>query len=212
MDESIVGTGRLEAFSDGVFAIAVTLLVLNIKVPLLSETANGANLLSALRGQWPTYLAYVTSFLTILIMWVNHHTIFRLVRRSDNTLFLLNGLLLLCITFVPFPTSLLAEYIGHQGEHIAAAVYTGTLTVLAIVFNLLWHYAVSQRQLLRPDINLALMKRFTQVYALGPALYLLAFVLAFVHVGASVAVCVALGVTFALPITPGSILQRGARD
>jgi uncharacterized membrane protein len=202
--DTLVGTGRLEAFSDGVFAIAVTLLVLDLKVPLLSETANGANLLAVLGGQWPTYLAYVTSFLTILIMWVNHHTIFRLVHRSDTTLFLLNGLLLLCITFMPFPTSLLADYIGHQGEHVAAAVYTGALTVLAIVFNVLWHYAVSWRQLLHPDIDRAFIKRFTRVYALGPVFYLLAFALAFVHVGASIAVCVTLGVTFALPVRPAA--------
>ena len=101
-------TARIEAFSDGVFAIAITLLVLDLKVP--RGMAEGRDLLAALVGQWPAYLAFVTSFATIGIMWINHHRMFTLIGRTDDGLLVLNGLLLLGVTFVPFPTGVLAEY------------------------------------------------------------------------------------------------------
>ena len=128
-------TGRVEAFSDGVFAIAITLLVLNIQVP--HDLPVGKSLAGALIDQWPTYLAFVTSFATIGIMWINHHRLFTHIRRSDNTLLVLNGLLLMGITVVPFPTALLAAYIGHPDEQVAALVYGGTLVLIAIFFNVL---------------------------------------------------------------------------
>ena len=104
-------TGRLEAFSDGVFAIAITLLILELKVPaLLKADDNSPNLAKALIAQWPSYLSLVTSFFTILVMWVHHHAIFSHVRRSDAWLHFANGCLLLAVTFVPYPTSVLATY------------------------------------------------------------------------------------------------------
>jgi uncharacterized membrane protein len=139
-------TGRVEAFSDGVFAIAITLLVLNIQVP--HDLPAGKSLANALIDQWPTYLAFVTSFATIGIMWINHHRLFAHIRRSDNPLLVLNGLLLIGITLVPFPTALLAAYIGHPDEQVAALVYGGTLVVIAICFNLLWLYASRGKRLL----------------------------------------------------------------
>ncbi len=123
-------TARIEAFSDGVFAIAATLLVLDLKVP--HDAAGGPGLLRALAAQWPAYLAFVTSFAFIGIMWINHHRLFTLIKRSDNLLLVFNGLLLLGVTFVPFPTAVLAEYIPRDGGHVAAAVYSGTYTVLAV--------------------------------------------------------------------------------
>ena len=103
-------TGRIEAFSDGVFAIAITLLILEIKVPNAHDLGAGG-LGAALLRLWPSYLAFVTSFATILVMWVNHHKLFRHIRRSDDAFLFLNGLLLLFVTSVPFPTSLVAEYL-----------------------------------------------------------------------------------------------------
>src|SRR5713101_3913707 len=102
-------TGRIEAFSDGVFAIAVTLLVLDLKVPHRDSVNSG--LMNILVKQWPSFLAYLISFATILIMWVNHHNLFNKVKRTDTPFMFLNGFLLFLITFVPFPTGLLAEYI-----------------------------------------------------------------------------------------------------
>src|ERR1700733_6269644 len=105
-------TGRLEAFSDGVFAIAITLLALELKVPAIWET-NGKYtseaLAAGLAHEWPSYFAFITSFFTVLIMWVHHHAIFRLVKRVDVTLLFANGFLLMLVTVVPFPTAVVAE-------------------------------------------------------------------------------------------------------
>src|ERR1700761_2870287 len=107
-------TGRLEAFSDGVFAIAITLLVLELKVPHLAtgEEPTSAGLRFSLLRQWPSYLALFTSFFTVLIMWVHHHTIFKLVRKADARLLFANGFLLLLVSVVPFPTAVVAEYLA----------------------------------------------------------------------------------------------------
>ena len=144
-------TARIEAFSDGVFAIAITLLVLDLKVP--RELHEGQTLTSALAHQWPAYVAFVTSFLTILVMWINHHRMFTLIGRADDRLLIFNGLLLLGITVVPFPTSLVAEYLGHDGQRTAALVYNGTFIAIAICFNLLWHCAASNSRLLDNDAS-----------------------------------------------------------
>src|SRR5262249_56020036 len=103
-------TGRLETFSDGVFAIAITLLVLNLRAPLEAEL-KGGDLFAGLGPQWPTYLAYVASFAFILVLWINHHQLFGLIGRADHPLMLFNGLLLMLIAALPFTTSLLAQYL-----------------------------------------------------------------------------------------------------
>ena len=113
-------TGRIEAFSDGVFAIAVTLLVLEVRVPHLQDGGAGGSLARALLAQWPSYVALVTSFLTVLVMWANHHRIFELVRRVNAPFLYANGLLLLVVTVVPFPTAVLAEYFQKPGATTAA--------------------------------------------------------------------------------------------
>ncbi len=190
-------TARIEAFSDGVFAIAVTLLVLNLQVP--HNMRADRELLRALLNQWPSYLAYVTSFVTISIMWMNHHRLFTLIRRTDNTLLLLNGLLLLGVTFVPFPTAVLAEYIPRDGAHIAAAAFSGTYAVLAICFNLLWRYAAHKNRLLDHRADPHLVGAITRGYSYGPPVYLLTFVLAFISVAASVTMNLVLAIFWALP-------------
>ncbi|QWV98768.1 DUF1211 domain-containing protein [Geomonas nitrogeniifigens] len=121
MTESVAGneTGRIEAFSDGVFAIAITLLVLTIKVPTPSDLGAGHSLGSALLALWPHYLAFVTSFVTVLAKWVNHHRIFTFVRTSDHTFLYLNGLVLMLVTFLPFPTALVAEYLLRPEAKVA---------------------------------------------------------------------------------------------
>src|SRR5215471_874918 len=136
MDEK--ETNRLEAFSDGVFAVAITLLVLDIQVP---RGVAVDKLLGALLDQGITLLAFVTSFATIGIMWINHHRLFTHIKRTNNTLLVLNLLLLLLIVFVPFPTALLTEDAAGPNQHLAAAVYSGTFVITAICFNALWRYA-----------------------------------------------------------------------
>lgn len=190
-------TGRIEAFSDGVFAIAITLLVLDLKVP--HNLPDGRPLSAALLAQWPTYLAFVTSFATILIMWINHHRIFTLVGRSDDRLLFFNGLLLLGVTLVPFPTALVAEYLRHEGQRTAALVYNGTFILIAICFNLLWRTAAVNDRLLSPHASRAAVARIFDAYRYGPVWYVIAFALAFASVTASLTLDLALAVFFALP-------------
>lgn len=190
-------TARIEAFSDGVFAIAITLLILDIKVPRALE--GSARLLPTLINQWPAYLAFITSFATIGIMWINHHHLFTLIKRSDQLLLVLNGLLLLGVTFVPFPTALLAEYIQSRDGQLAAMVYSGSFFVIAIVFNLLWWHAASEDRLLDQQADPQAVRTITRRYAVGPLLYGVAFVLALVSVPASVGMNLLLAVFFAIP-------------
>lgn len=190
-------TRRLEAFSDGVFAIAITLLVLDIKVP--RDLPEGTRLWNALAAQWPVYLAFLISFVTIGIMWINHHRLFRIIHRVDHGLLVLNGLLLLGITFVPFPTALVAEHLLQGDERIAAMVYSGTFTLIALVFNALWWYASGSRRLLNPRANERAVKGITRAYALGPLLYLAALGVALVSVTASLLINLGLAIFFALP-------------
>jgi uncharacterized membrane protein len=192
-------TGRLEAFSDGIFGIAMTLLVLDIKVPRALEIAGRSSLGEALLRQWPTYAAYVLSFVTVLIMWTNHHKVFRLIRRTDPTFLLINGLLLMFVTLVPFPTSLLAEHLAQPGGATAAAVYSGTFVLIAVMFNGLWHYAAWQDRLLIRGYDPDAARSITRQYRFGPLLYGTALLLAFVNVWASVGLCGGLAVFFALP-------------
>ena len=134
-------TARIEAFSDGVFAIAITLLILEIQVP--PQTPHGG-LRSALADLWPSYLAFLASFMTIGVMWLNHHRLFTLINKKDDGLIAFNLLLLLGITWLPFPTALLAEHLlgAHADQQVAALIYAGSFLALAIVFNVMWRYAV----------------------------------------------------------------------
>lgn len=184
-------TGRLEAFSDGVFAVAITLLIFQIPAP------KGDSLLQQLGGQWPFYAAYVVSFLTILIMWVNHHALFRLIHRTDRLFLMLNGLLLMLITFVNYPTAVLAEYIQQQENgRIAAMLYSGTFVITAILYNLLWRYASANHRLLSKRADSVLVATITKQYRFGPLYYLIAFLLAIVYAPASLAANMLLALYF----------------
>jgi|SRR5262252_9193673 len=190
-------TSRIEAFSDGVFAIAITLLVLDLKIP---RDASGSTPLSQLlMAQWPAYLAFLTSFATILIMWINHHRIFTLVGRSDDRLLFFNGVLLLGVTLVPFPTSLVAEYLRHDGARTAAFVFNGTYIFIALAFNLLWRTAAINDRLLHHNADRAAVNAIFEAYRYGPIWYVLAFVLAFVTVTGSLLLNLGLAVFFAWP-------------
>jgi uncharacterized membrane protein len=121
----LMSGGRVEAFSDGVFAIAITLLVLDLAVPLREETPEG-ELTASLAHQWPAYFAYLVSFLVIGIIWVNHHTVSDKVRLVDRPVLFANLVLLLVVSVIPFPTHLLAEYLtADQNSHVAAVELIG---------------------------------------------------------------------------------------
>ncbi|GAC1461848.1 MAG: TMEM175 family protein [Ktedonobacteraceae bacterium] len=192
-------TGRIEAFSDGVFAVAITLLVLNIQVPPQDALPKDSDLLGVLASKWPIYLAFVTSFATIGIMWVNHHRLYTHIKRSDNTLLLLNLLLLLVIVFVPFPTALMAEYIVQHDQRVAAVLYSGTFLLMAVCFNVLWLYASHKNRLLESNANIQEVRAITGQYRLGPLFYIVTFALAFVFPLLSVALELLLAIFFAVP-------------
>jgi uncharacterized membrane protein len=175
-------TGRLEAFSDGVFAIAITLLILNIRVP----EPPYESLFAAILDQWPAFLAYGVAFLTILIMWVNHHALFKHIRRIDRAFLVLNGLLLMVVTFVNYPTAVLTRYLTEeQGPRVAAAFLSGTFLAVAILFNVLWRYAAHKGRLLGPHPNQVAVRAITRQYVFGPLLYTAALALAFFWAPAS---------------------------
>jgi uncharacterized membrane protein len=185
-------TSRVEAFSDGVFAIAITLLILEIKVPHV-DVADG--LRSTLPHLWPSFLAFLASFMTIGVMWLNHHRLFHLIERCDDMLIVLNLLLLLGITWLPFPTALLAQHLRGPDVRIAGITYATSFFVIAIVFNVMWRYAV-RAKLVVDDLNVALI---TKQYGLGPIMYAVLVGVAF-YSGTSVLVLSALyALYFALP-------------
>ena len=143
-------TGRVEAFSDGVFAIAITLLVLEISVP---ETAFD-DLWKGIGDQWPSYLAYATSFLTIGGLWLAHHTIFRRLASADGNVMRLNILLLMLVSFLPFPTKLVAEAIHRTSAERAAVIFYGlVLLAISVTIGALWRYVAARPDLLEPDVT-----------------------------------------------------------
>ena len=171
MDEP--GTDRLETFSDGVFAIAATLLVLEFSVK------NGADLGTQLLHLWPAYLAYVTSFVTIGIIWMNHHHTVSLLGRVDRTFLFVNNLLLLTVAFLPFPTGLVGKYLQKDGEQAAALAYAGTLVVMALLHQVWWGYARTNRRLIAAGVPDSALTAVDRAYLPGVPMYGAVFVLAF---------------------------------
>ena len=190
-------TARVEAFSDGVFAIAITLLILDIKVPHLEGGVSEHALLEELGHQWKAYVAYLMSFAVILVMWVNHHRIFTLVRVTDQPFLFWNGLLLMFISIVPFPTSLLAEYFMTPAAKTGAAIYAGHGLLISLAFRGLWRHATRDARLLMPETERH-VARLTERYRFGPLMYLIAFATAFVSASVSVGMCLLFAVSFAI--------------
>jgi len=184
-------TGRVEAFSDGVFAIAITLLILEIKVPHFAGGATNAQVFRALLDLWPSYVAFLLSFIAILIMWINHHGLFRLIHRVDTPFLYANGAMLLLVTFVPFPTALLAAYLGQPGEHTATAAYCGTFVLVSISFNAFWAVA-TRRGLLKRGISEVLIAKIRNAYGFGFFVYVASALLALWTPALGLGVCLSL--------------------
>jgi uncharacterized membrane protein len=193
-----MSTGRVEAFSDGVFAIAITLLVLDIHVPEPGRGTLGHELLA----QWPTYAAYVISFLTIGIIWINHHATFSRLRRVDHSILMWNLALLLTVGILPFTTSLMATYLKEgSGENLAAAVYGASFLLMGAVFvGLNRHILLGRPRLLESTMSDAAARRTLHFAALGQIPYLVATLLAFVSPYITIVICGATAIYYSLPI------------
>jgi uncharacterized membrane protein len=199
-----MSTGRLEAFSDGVMAVAITLLVLNIEVPGVTATKR-SGLASALGHNWPSYAAYAISFLTIGIIWVNHHVMIGRLREADRTILLLNLLLLMSIALLPFATNLMATYLNSDhGQHLAAAIYAGSFLVMSILFSILnRHILLIKPHRLHEELPAEHRRRILTRSVSGLVPYTVATAVAPLSPYATVIICGAIGVFYALPIASG---------
>jgi uncharacterized membrane protein len=190
-----LNTSRIETFADGVFAIAATLLILNVDAQISEDVHDlGTELLHI----WPSYLAYAVSFVTIGIMWINHHTVMSQIDRTDRRFLVATVGLLLCIAFVPFPTRLVAEHIRGDGAQDAALAYGFTMVATAIMFSVTWFYASRGKRLLRPDADPAIVTGISRSYLPGPGIYLAATLIAFASPTTSVVLFMAIALFYVI--------------
>jgi uncharacterized membrane protein len=166
---------RLEAFSDGVFAVAITLLVIEIAVP------TGEDLWHQLKDEWPSFAAFFVSFWVIGIIWVNHHGVLDHLKRANRGVLYLNLLLLMTVVFIPFSTALLAEHLkSGADEEVAAVVYSAAFTAMGLAFGSLWTYITRHRQTLGVELSDEEVRRRTVVFLIGNPFYVIALVVAFI--------------------------------
>jgi uncharacterized membrane protein len=199
---------RTEAFSDGVFAIAATLLIIEVHVPTPEDAGLAGSLWRALGKQWPSYAAYAVSFGVIGIMWVNHHATFDRVEHVDRTLLFCNVVLLGLVAFIPFPTALLATYLrtGNNAEsQTAALTYALVMLATSSAFVLIWAYLSRHRDLLRADAEPHAPQVALRRASFGVVVYLLTVPIAAINAYAALAVFAALALFFIFA-------ERPARD
>jgi uncharacterized membrane protein len=190
-------TSRLEAFSDGVIAIAITLLVLEIGVPHVDASGSLSRELLRL---WPSYFGYAVSFLTIGVLWINHHAMLKDIGRTDHTLLVLNLILLMLIAFLPFPTAVLAEYMKDGGDELFAAtmLYGGIFTLIAVVYGAMWFYAAYVGCLIDEHVTDARIASRTRRYLPGTPFYALTLPLALITPWISLALYAAAAIFYLL--------------
>jgi uncharacterized membrane protein len=198
---------RLEAFSDGVIAVAITLLALDLHVP---DPAGPGTLAHGLAEQWPNYAAYVVSFLTIGIIWINHHAMLRRLVGVDHAILLLNLLLLLTIVVLPFSTALMAEYLkASHGQNLAAGVWSGSFLVMALAFFAMQRHLLTAKQPLlhqhlTPEVRTWVLRR----NAAGLIPYAIATATAILSPYLTLAICAIVAVFYALPGTTADVRQE----
>jgi uncharacterized membrane protein len=189
-------TRRLEAFSDGVIAVAITLLVLDLTVP-----QSGVHLAQHLGHEWPKFVAYAVSFLTIGIIWINHHAALLRLREADHTVLVLNLLVLMAIGLLPFATALMATYLQRaHGEHLAAAVYAAAFLFMGVTFSLLNWRILGRPRLLVDGLSEAARLRILRRSVAGVSPYALATGLAFVSPYLTLGICGAVAAFYAMPL------------
>jgi uncharacterized membrane protein len=183
---------RMETFSDGVFGVAETLIIFYIKVPVMGEGRDGNVLWRSLLELWPSFMALVLSFVTVFIMWMNHHVMFKCLRGIDARIAIANGLLLLLVSMVPFPTDLVAQYLTGPSASTACAVYSAFFILVNAAFVLLWHSATKNGRNLKPEVSPELVNGITKNLYIGLSGYVIATMAAFLLPALSILVCSAL--------------------
>jgi uncharacterized membrane protein len=194
-----ITTQRIEAFSDGVFAIAATLLVLD----LLAIPVRHGHLAHDLGRAWPTFATFVVSFFTIGIVWVNHHALFARIARADRALLFLNLLLLMWVVAIPFPTALLAEFLRGSDKHVAAVAYAGTFLAMALSFFAIVQHVARRPGLLAPTLTPDAIRRFVGRNVAGVPVYVVALALGFVSAPACLGLCGAVALYYVFDPTAG---------
>jgi uncharacterized membrane protein len=208
-DRSTVNKTRVEAVSDGIFAIAITLLVLTI-----SEPDDYSHLASELGDRWPSLAAYMVSFAIIGIMWFNHHSIFSMLETVDGAFFYLNLLLLMTIGFLPYPTGVLGQALQRgEGERTAAVIYSVTMAINAVAWGALWLYASTRRRLLKDTFPESRRRIATLAFTAGIGVYALSILVAFINAYACLAFHSVLALYYALdPISRRANRQASSAD
>ena len=173
-------TLRIETFSDGVFCIAITLLSIEIGVELHGDITN-EGLQHALLVKWPICLAYVISFINVLLAWIGHHGLFKMLHKSDNSIMITNGLLLMLVALVPFPTKTLGEFLLTDGFKTAVIFYTGYFVLISLAFRLLWHAATRKAGILINEITNQQIKQTTRNENIGLICYTIILAVAFIN-------------------------------
>ncbi len=192
-----LSTERIEFFSDAVFAIAMTLLVLEFKIPELSsqDLENGFPF-AGLWELWPKFLSYVISFSIIAIFWVGHHIMFHYIKRSDRVLLWLNSFFLMIIAFIPFPAALLGTY---TIDRVPTLLYGITLFAASLVFNLIWLHASYQKHLVDKNLDQKIISLASRLILVAPIVYLIAVLLAFYNPLFSIAVYIFIPIFYIIP-------------
>ena len=176
---NLFSKSRVEAFSDGIFAIIITLLVLEIKVPHIDDYNSRSELLKALLGLLPKFVGWIISFFTIAVIWVNHHRIFKQIKQLDSGIFWWNALLLLWCTFIPFPTAVLGDYPDNK---VSIILYGAVMALMGASFSFMRFYAIRKSELLDESVDLVMFRKGTYYSVIfGPVMYLTGVALGFVH-------------------------------
>jgi uncharacterized membrane protein len=182
---------RLEAFSDGVFAVAITLLVLEIGIP------EGDDLWHKLGDEWPSFAAFFVSFWVIGIIWVNHHGVIDHLKRADRGVLYLNLLLLMSVVLIPFATALMAEHLkSGEDERVAAVVYAASFVLMGVAFSVLWEYITRHREKLGVELTDEEVRRRSLAFQIGSPLYVIALIVAFISPTAVLVIIGALAVYY----------------
>jgi uncharacterized membrane protein len=204
-----IGKGRIEALADGIFAIAMTLLILDVKVPALEPAGGSTGLAQKIVQIWPKFVAFGVSFLIIGVFWVGHHAQFHYVRRSDRLFLWMNLVFLMVISAIPFSAALLGAY---HNDPIAVVFYCGNMIVGGVVLFAQLRYAAGPGQLLDADLDRRFVRVAGQRTLMGPVLYLIAIGLAFINTNCALFICALVPILYVLPGRVDSYWKHKARQ